>query len=404
MTRRKETRNRRPKGLGSVFDSPPGSGKWYARPPRTRANPEPEKVAVANKEAGEALLISWWRDREDQIKGGQGRTVATWLAHWLDTEIDGKVNERSLARYRNLVERHTNPYLGHIALDKLEPADVRAWLATLRKTKITRGKGKSSPPRPLANDTIRSAFVRLKAALKMAVVDRLIRFNPCDGVRPPEMESREAYALTPQEAHRLLRAVEGEWYEGLIFIALATGMRLGELLGLRWSNVILTGDAPRIQIREQLQTCDGKRAFTTLKSKTSRRDIYLDADTIDALLAQQERVRLRRSDPEAAWPKVDQQLVFPSEVGTPYYPKNVLRSLRVALKRAGLPQIVRFHDLRHTAGSLMLAEGAQITDVSKILGHSSVAVTAKIYAHSFAENRRKAVASVARRLRRTGSD
>ena len=65
----------------------------------------------------------------------------------------------------------------HIALDKLEPADVRAWLATLRKTKLVRGKGKSSPPRPLANDTIRSAFVRLKAALKMAVIDRLIRFK-----------------------------------------------------------------------------------------------------------------------------------------------------------------------------------------------------------------------------------
>ena len=403
MIRRKETRNRRPKGLGSVFDSPPGSGKWYARPPRSRANPEPEKVAVESRQAGEALLSKWRRDREDNIKGGQGRNVEQWLKHWLDTEIDGKVNERSLVHYRNLVERHIVPSLGQIALDKLEPADVRAWLATLRKTKVKRGKGKSTPARPLANDTIRFAFVRLKAALNMAMIDRLIRFNPCQGIRPPEMESREAYALTPEEAGKLLAALEGYWNEGLIFVALATGMRLGELRGLRWTNVILTGDAPRIQVREQLQTSDGVRVFTALKSKTSRRDIPLDEDTIAALQAQQARVKERQRDPEAVWPKVDQNVVFPSEVGTPLFGKNALRSFRVALKRAGLPQTIRFHDLRHTAGSLMLAEGAQITDVSKLLGHSSVAVTAKIYAHSFTENRRKAVASVARQLRRQGA-
>ena len=156
-----------------------------------------------------------------------------------------------------------------------------------------------------------------------------------------------------------------------------------------------------IHVREQGRRKGGEAIWRPPKSKASRRDIPLDEDTVAVLYAQFARLEARRSDPEAQW--TDHGLVFPSQVGTMLSgSSNILRHLRPALKRAKLPEHLRFHDLRHTAGSLMLVAGAEIADVSKILGHSSIAVTMKVYAHSYKDNRRKAVASVARQLRKVG--
>jgi integrase len=156
-----------------------------------------------------------------------------------------------------------------------------------------------------------------------------------------------------------------------------------------------------LRVRDQLQHIDGTPTFTPPKSKRSKRDIPLDADTVAVLRAQLARVDARRDDDEAQWQRPDfGNLVFPSEVGTPIGTSNLLRSFRAALKRTGLRTDLRFHDLRHTAGSLMLAAGAQLVDVSRLLGHSSTAVTDRIYAHSYEDTRRDAVASVASRLRR----
>lgn len=397
---RNPNKRRRPKGMGTVFEYPPKSGKWFARGPHFKGQEQPPEVPVESEAAGDELLAKWRRDREDKLKGAVGWTVIKWLLHWLD-HVVAEETSRSETSYRRVVRLHLQPYpIADMPLDEVDPSDVRAWLAQLKKAKTPRGKGKK---KPLADETRRGVFARLSSAFNVAVADRLIRFNPCDTVKPPaQAEESAGYALTAAEAERLLAAVAGHWLEALYFVALATGMRLGELIGLRWKNVVLTGEEPTIHVREQGRREVGKATWVPPKSKASRREIPLDEDTVAVLKAQFARLEARRGDPEAQW--IDHGLVFPSEVGTMISgSSNILRHLRPALKRAKLPEHLRFHDLRHTAGSLMLAAGAEIADVSKILGHSSIAVTMKVYAHSYKDNRRKAVASVARQLRKTGA-
>lgn len=407
MPRRKETRNRRPKGMGTVFESPKGSARWYARPPYKAGEVVPEKVPVENKEAGEELLRKWQRDREDKIKGGQGLTMDAFFDYWL-TVIPtlGKKKQKSartLASYRQTVDRHLRSYFAKKLLDEVEPSDIRLWLIWMSERKTPRNK-KGTIVKPLATETIRGAYARLRAVFDLAVIDRRIRFNPCADVPAPESDAEPAgVALTTAQCDRLLAAAEGRWLAPLYFVALATGMRENELLGLRRNNVVLDGANPVIRVREQLQRLKGKWAFVPPKSKRSKRDIPLDADTAAVLRVQLAQVEGRANDDEAQWPRPDfWNLVFPSEVGTPIGNSNLLQAFRRVLKLAKLPEDLRFHDLRHTAGSLMLDAGALMHNVSRLLGHSSIAVTERIYAHPYDDTQREAVAGVARQLRKTG--
>jgi integrase len=207
----------------------------------------------------------------------------------------------------------------------------------------------------------------------------------------------------------------------LYFVALATGMRQAELIGLRWKNVQLVekdGKQPHIRVREEIRPVEGKPTRLPPKSKHSRRDIWLDEATIAVLASHRirqhdEKMRWRNERPD--WNSDD--LVFPSEVGTPLGNNNVRRHFKATLKKAyNLPKkqgdwteahkksyAIRFHDLRHSAGSLMLLGGASIADVKEILGHSSIAVTAVIYLHSYEDTKRDAVAGAAQLLRARGA-
>jgi integrase len=210
------------------------------------------------------------------------------------------------------------------------------------------------------------------------------------------------------EAHRLY---------ALYFVALATGMRQAELIGLRWRNVQLIekdGKPPHIRVHEEIRPVDGKPTRLPPKSKHSKRDIWLDPLTVTILQAHRvqqhdERMRWRSEIPN--WNPND--LVFPSEVGTPLGHNNLRLHFKKALKRAyNLPKkkdqwteahkktfAIRFHDLRHSASSLMLLGGASNVDVKEILGHSSIAVTAAIYLHSYDDTKHAAVAGAAQLLR-----
>jgi integrase len=224
--------------------------------------------------------------------------------------------------------------------------------------------------------------------------------------------------MSPAEVDRFLEAV-GELHRlyALYFVALATGLRQCELIGLRWRNVHLTekdGKKPHIAVREEIRQVDGKSTRLPPKSKHSRRDVWLDELTIAVLAAH----RMRQNDERMRWrgqiPNWNpDDLVFPSEAGTPLGANNVRIHFKKALKRAyNLPKnrddwteahkktyAIRFHDLRHSSGSLMLLSGASIADVKEVLGHSSIAITAGIYLHSYEDNKRAAVAGAAGFLR-----
>jgi integrase len=173
----------------------------------------------------------------------------------------------------------------------------------------------------------------------------------------------------------------------------------GELLGLRWGRVHLDGQTPRIEIREQLQRLPGTPGKQQIHRETpkgrrdrrssSRRDVRLTPAHVTALRAHRSRQAAERVALGEAWRGED--LVFTSMAGTPIIDSRLRLIFKAQLQRAGLPHVT-FHSLRHTAGSLMLAAGAQIIDVSRVLGHASVLITANIYAHSFEEGQYEAIA------------
>jgi integrase len=158
---------------------------------------------------------------------------------------------------------------------------------------------------------------------------------------------------------------------------------------------------PHIRVVEQYKIVRKVGRWQKTKNRKNRM-IDIDADLLAVLKGQWDEIQSRRRDPDIPWTEVDHNLVFPSEVGTPLHARNLLRSYKAAMRRAQLPKHITFHDLRHSAGSLMLRAGARYAEVSEVLGHSSVKVTQDIYAHAFPETRCEAVTGLSRLLKRTG--
>lgn len=229
----------------------------------------------------------------------------------------------------------------------------------------------------------------LHAAFEQAVRDGLLERNPVDAVRRPRAPRREMHFLTPEQARCLLQAARGDRLYALYALALSTGMRLGELLGLSWGRVDL--EAGTVHVHRQLQRLKGMGlVLTELKSAYSQRSIQLPREVVRALRehrALQERERLEAGQ---AWAN-KWDLVFTTKLGTPIDPQNLThRSFKRLLKEAGLPDI-RFHDLRHTAAALMLRQ-IPVHAVREILGHSSIKVTVDIYAHVIPQTAQEAAA------------
>lgn len=396
---------RRDKGTGSVtFDK--ARSKYIARLPDTGIGTPPKKQFDTEDQA-KAWLDQKLRDAKDGILTVGIPTVAQWLDHchanvW-------RVKATTHEDYGDVIRVRITPHLGKYPINELSHEQIERWLAQLGK------EGYS-------HFSIRNAFRLLRRALSIAVARDKIRRNPSDTItiRKPDTideDDQHGYAMTPDEARDFLATV-GEEHRlyGLYYLAITTGMRQAELIGLRWRNVQLIerdGKPPHISVREEIRQVEGKATRLPPKSRHSKREIWIDRTTIAVLQAHrmhQHDERLRWCDQIPDWNSDD--LVFPSEVGTPLGDNNLRRHFKSALvKTYGLPKdkatwteahkrayAVRFHDLRHTAGSLMLKAGASIADVKEILGHSSIAVTAAIYLHSYEDTKRDAVAGVAQML------
>jgi len=220
------------------------------------------------------------------------------LAHYLMSWLDAKAHQLDVAtqeRYGQLIRLHILPVLGQVALTKLTAQQVQSLYAN----KISEG---------LSARTVRHLHVVLKSALKSAVRLGIVQFNVCERVDPPRPTRSEMRPLTPEQAQAFLRATHGDRLEALFVLAVHTGMRQGELLGLRWSNVIL--DGATLQVRGTLQRVPGHRRIKDPKTASSRRRVTLSAQAVEALRAHRtrqlvERLALgpERRGPRLSWPE-----------------------------------------------------------------------------------------------------
>ena len=220
-------------------------------------------------------------------------------------------------------------------------------------------------PRGLSAKTVRNIHQIISSALKLAVEQRLIAHNPADGCALPKVERKEMQTLPIEQLTSFLREAKDSGVFALYYIDLTTGLRRGELLGLKWSDIDLEkGD---LRVQRQIGRINGKIIEMPLKTKNAYRTPPLSADAIDVLKMQKCKVG------NSEW-------VFPSPTGGPMSPDSVLHMLQRVLKRAGLPRI-RFHDLRHTFATMALQNGVDVKTVSSMLGHYSAGFTLDTYAH-----------------------
>jgi integrase len=228
----------------------------------------------------------------------------------------------------------------------------------------------------LAESTIRSAYTILRAILDTAVRDGALGSNPAAAVRRPRVTIKEASHLTPVQVAALLQAARGTRYAPLFTLLVHTGLRRGEALALRWSDVDL--ERHLLRIRGTLSRVDGTLTVTEPKTAKSKRFVPISAPAEHLLRAVQAGQDAERGRAGSAWRETG--FVFTTELGEPCDPRNALRALYVAGARAGLPG-VRLHTLRHTAASVMLTQGVPLKVVSDLLGHSSIAITGDVYGH-----------------------
>ncbi|BBL78430.1 Tyrosine recombinase XerC [Rubrobacter xylanophilus DSM 9941] len=356
---------RRGNGEGSITRHKK-SGKWMAR--YWVETPEGRKrrtlYADTRKEVADKLAAALAEASNGLVYDAEDATLADYLTRWLEDCVRGSVRPTTHKSYAWLMQRHAIPAIGHIKLKKLTPAHLQG----LYRAKLDGG---------LSPRTVQYLHVVLHRALKQALRWGLISRNPAEAVDPPKVRKEEMRPLSPEEARRFLEAAEGDRLEALYVLALTTGMRQGELLGLKWEDIDL--DAATLTVRRTLTAAEGGRPlFSSPKTAKGRRSIRLTPGAVAALKAH----KVRQAEEKLRSPLwKDYGLVFTTEAGTPIDRHNLIqRSFLPLLRRAGLPKI-RFHDLRHTAATLLLSKGQHPKLVQELLGHSTIAITLDTYSH-----------------------
>jgi integrase len=358
--RSKMSLNKHGNGEGSIRQR--DNGLWEARlhlPNGKRKSLYGETRQEASRKLAEA--------RRDRDKGlpivGDKQTVAQYLANWLDM-VKPTVRPSTWQRYCELLLLHAVPSFGKVRLSRLSAQHVQSLYAA----KLEAG---------LSPTTVHHLGTVLHGALAKAERLGLVARNVCDLVDVPRMADHEMNVLTPQQVRTLLDGVRGDRLEALYVLAVTTGMRQGELFALRWRDVDLTRG--NLSVRATLRRMkQGGYRFTPPKTKRSQRQITLTQLAIEVLRRHRVRQNSERLE-SPVWEDVD--LVFPNLVGKPLDGPNLLHyHFHPLLKRSGLPRI-RFHDLRHTAATLLLGRGVNPKIVSEMLGHASVGITLDTYSH-----------------------
>jgi integrase len=364
-------------GEGSIFER--SDGRWCAQLDLGWEGGKRRRKYVYGATAQEVRdqLLQARSDRAAGLPVVVGRqTVAQFLQDWLENSVKPSVRPLTHEQYRQHVKLYLAPLLGHHRLSKLAPQHVRAFL----KRKLEDG---------LSPRTVQLSLVILRRSLGQAVKDGLTGRNVAKLVDGPRVRHFEGQTLSPEDARALLDAAKGERFEALYTAALAVGLRMGEALGLRWQDVNL--DRRSLTVNRILERI-GRGHGSTLqlvepKTSRSRRTVNLPEAAVRALRAHKVRQLEERLAAGLRWQ--DSGLVFPNSLGKPLDPHELHNGFKALLTKAGLPNI-RFHDLRHSAASLMLAQGIPLRSIQDILGHSSIALTANLYAHVGEQLRREA--------------
>jgi integrase len=338
-----------------------------------------QRKYVTGSTQAEALtkLRKVQRESEAGVVSDDQITVGQFLTRWIETNLPGNVAGSTLDDYAHTVRLHLDPPLGHKKLSKLTVAEVDALWAAKRK--------KGYKP-----NTIRIMRAVLRRALAQAEREGLITRNVAALSQPPRLAQPDGRALTVEQASALLDAARDDRLEVAYLLMLSYGLRRGEMLGLAWADFDPKGRTLTVRHavtrRKSSRGDDGTYAggvasrveLSELKTRRSRRVLFLTPGIVEALQRHADQQRAERANSVGLWS--DHGLIFTSSIGTPIDPDNFAKHFVRLAKAAGLGHW-HPHEARHSAASVMLAQGVPLEVVSEILGHSSIYITKDVYGH-----------------------
>jgi integrase len=311
---------------------------------------------------GVAVTVAALDETEQVLGASVGEYLCDWLAH-----VRGRVRRVTYEGYEDAIGHHVLPQLGAVALAELTPLQLQRLYSDLLNGGETRPQ--------LAGGTVRNLHRILHQAFGQAVRWQLLGANPAAGAQPPRSKRSERIAVGPETAQRLLDATAETAYELPCALALASGMRRGEILALRWSD--LSPDYSQLQVVRTLQPTRQGLIYEEPKSARSRRTILLP-DFIRPYLVRQRADQERRRQAVELWE--ENGLVIDRGNGMPRNPDTLSAGWSRYVRSLGLPG-VRFHDLRHAHATLLLLQGVHPKVVSERLGHASIGITLDTYSH-----------------------
>ena len=361
------TRRRRGRGEGSIYKR--ADGRWAGAVTVGYRQGTQERKTIygrTRKEVQDRIHAVLQRQSQGISLPGERQTVGDFLTHWLKFVAKPRLRPRTHESYESTVRLHVRPYLERVSLSKLTPQRIQTWLSDLSAA--------GASPR-----TCQYARVVLRAALTQAIKWDLVVRNAAALANSPRVVTREITPLNPAQARTLLDHCADHRLGSLFAVALSLGLRLGEALGLRWSDVDLNNEL--LHVRRSLQRIKGGIAFSAPKTARSYRTLVLPRVAIATLTTHRVRQLEQRLAAGQRWGGHD--LVFTNRDGNPLDRANVRKQFHRLLQTAGLPQI-RIHDLRHTAATLLLLQGVNPRTVMELLGHSDVTMTLNTYSHVLA--------------------
>ncbi len=299
-------------------------------------------------------------------------TVSEWMDIWTSDYMVA-VKPLTAQTYVNCIENHIKPGLGYFQLSALKPHTVQHFYNSLSNNKAE----------PLAPKTVKNIHGVLRKALQQAVSNGYIKSNPATACVLPKVRRPEIEPLGRNEIAAFLQEVTKDEYENLFTVAIFTGMRQGELLGLTWENVNF--EKGIIFVKQQLQCKDGRYFFETPKNGKGR--VIAPASVVlNALHNEQERQKNAQNQAGASWNN-QYNLVFTDALGKNLVRRTVVKHFKKVAERVGVPN-ARFHDLRHSFAVTSLQAGDDIKTVQGNLGHATAAFTLDVYGHVLDEMRR----------------
>lgn len=352
---------KRGNGEGSIYRRK-SDGKWVGS---ISLNNGERKVIYGKSraEVQEKMKVLLRDQQQGMLITEPNQTVEQFLTQWVE-DRKPSVRIRTYERYEAFVRLHVIPVIGRVKMQQLNPQHIKGLYAR----KLKEG---------LSPTTVNTLHMMLHKAFDDAVKWNIVARNVCDMVDVPQRAHYEMQPLTVEQAKRFLEAAKGHALEALFVLALTTGLRRGEILALKWSDIDF--EKQTVQVKRIFTRAPGNRYIEAEpKTKKSKRSVKLITKAVDLL--KQHRIRQQEEKGQAGPAWTENNLVFCTSLGTPLNPSKLLERFDTLLKKAGL-QHMRFHDLRHSAATILLAMNVHPKIVQELLGHNQISMTMDLYSH-----------------------